>query len=588
MDYNILAELYENLTATSKRLEKTYLISKFLKRIHKSDAENIVNLIQGQVFPTWEERKIGVNAKIVIKALSSSSGIDPDNINKELNKLGDLGLVAEKLVKTKTQSTLHSIKLTTKKVYENIRKLAELEGQGTINKKIGLISELLTSATPIEAKYIIRTLLEDMRIGVSEGTLRDALVWAYFGDKLGLKYNEKENDFIAPSRLKYDEYIEKVQIAYDLCSDYSIIIEKLIKHGEKGLDEIKLTIGKPINVMLYQKAKNIEEGFQIVGKPAIIEYKYDGFRVLVHKLDNKIILFTRRLENVTQQFPDIIEAVKKYVKGNNFILDGEVIGIDPKTKKWMPFQAISQRIKRKYDIEELTKKVPVMLNIFDIIAFEDKNLINKPLKERRILIEKIITPGKDILEPARQIITSDLKTAEEFYKESLDLGNEGIMMKNINSVYKPGSRVGFGIKVKPILETLDLVITGAEWGEGKRTSWLSSFELSCLSEDKKRLLTIGKVGTGIKEKEEEGVSFEELTNLLRPLIEETKGQEVRLTPKIVVEIAYEEIQKSTNYESGFALRFPRLITIRYDLGTKDAKTIDDVKKIYELQRGRNK
>jgi len=161
------------------------------------------------------------------------------------------------------------------------------------------------------------------------------------------------------------------------------------------------------------------------------------------------------------------------------------------------------------------------------------------------------------------------------------------MMKNMEGIYKPGSRVGFGVKVKPILETLDLVITGAEWGEGKRTSWLSSFELSCLSKNKKEFLTIGKVGTGIKEKDE-GVNFEELTKLLQPLIEEAKGQEVKIRPKIIVEIAYEEIQASNNYSSGFALRFPRVLNIRYDLGTKDAKTLDDVKRIYELQRGRNK
>jgi len=587
MDYAVLAELYENLNSTTKRLEKTYLISNFLRRIHRTDAEHIVSLLEGRVFPAWDESKLGVNAKIVIKALASSSGLESEKIEERLNKLGDLGLVAEELLKVKTQITLGKIKLTTKKVYDNLRGLADLEGQGTVNKKIGLISELLTSATPLEAKYIVRTVLEEMRIGVSEGTLRDSLVWAYFGDKLNLKYDVKKNNLDVPEREKYDDYSERLQRAYDLTSDYGLIIEKIIEEGEKGLDKIELVVGKPVNVMLYQKVKNIEEGFETVGKPAIIEYKYDGFRVLVHKFNGEIILYTRRLEKVTKQFPDIIELVKENIKGDNYILDGEVIGIDPVTKKWLPFQAISQRIKRKYDIEEMVKKVPVMLNVFDIIAYDDKSVINEPLSKRRELIVHMIKPIHDRLEPAKQIITSDLETAEKFYKEALEKGNEGIMMKNMEGIYKPGSRVGFGVKVKPILETLDLVITGAEWGEGKRTSWLSSFELSCLSKNKKEFLTIGKVGTGIKEKDE-GVNFEELTKLLQPLIEEAKGQEVKIRPKIIVEIAYEEIQASNNYSSGFALRFPRVLNIRYDLGTKDAKTLDDVKRIYELQRGRNK
>jgi len=581
MDYLELAELYEKLGSTSKRLEKTFILSKFLKKTKTSEVNHLVNLIQGNVYSPWEEQKIGMSSRLIIKALSNVSGKGADNIDKLWAKIGDLGEVAEKLCSKKEQTTLHSSTLTTRKVFDNIRKLADMEGEGTVSKKVGLLSELLTSASPVGAKYIVRTILEELRVGVSEGTFRDAIVWAFFDKELGIIYDEKKNKVDVNNREEFNECVNKVKHAYDLTSDFSVVIENI-----KDLDSIKLVVGTPINVMLYQKVKGIKEGFDAVGKPAVLEFKYDGFRVLVHKSNGQIKLFTRRLENVSKQFPDIVELIKNNVRGDNYILDSEVIGIDPKSKKWLPFQDISQRIKRKYDIEEIVKKVPIMLNVFDIIAYNKESLISKPFKERRKIIESIIKPVKERLEPAKQIITSDIKEAEKFYKEALKKGNEGIMMKNLEGIYKPGSRVGYGVKVKPILETLDLIITGAEWGEGKRAKWLSSFELSCLRDNKKEILAIGKVGTGIKEKDELGISFDELTKLLKPLITDTKGKNVTIKPKIIVEIAYEEIQKSTSYSSGYALRFPRLINIRYDLGVKDSKTISDVERIYNMQRGR--
>jgi DNA ligase-1 len=292
-------------------------------------------------------------------------------------------------------------------------------------------------------------------------------------------------------------------------------------------------------------------------------------------------LFTRRLENVTQQFPDIIEAVKKYVKGNNFILDGEVIGIDPKTKKWMPFQAISQRIKRKYDIEDIAKKFPVEVNLFDILYYNGKDLTKKTQEERRKFLEKIVKqiPKKIIL--TKKLITSNKIKAEKFYKESLKVGNEGVIVKNLKTIYQPGRRVGGWVKIKSIMETLELTITGAEWGEGKRASWLSSFTLACKKDSE--FLEVGKVGTGIKEKDEEGITFKQLTKLLKPSIIRQEGKTVKIKPNLVVEIAYEEIQKSPTYSSGYALRFPRVLRIRYDRSIKDIDTIDRIKEIYSKQ-----
>ena len=328
----------------------------------------------------------------------------------------------------------------------------------------------------------------------------------------------------------------------------------------------------------------IEDAFERVGKPCAFEYKYDGFRLQIHKNNNKIKLFTRRLEDVTPQFPDVVEVINDHIKANNFILDSEIIGIDPKTKKWLPFQSISQRIKRKYDIETIKKTVPVIVNLFDAIMLNDKNLLKIAFKDRRKALEKVTKQSKNKIELAAQLVTDGRKEAEDFYAEALKKGNEGVMVKNLEAPYKPGSRVGYGVKVKPVMETLDLVIVGAEWGEGKRSSWLSSFTIAC--QDNGEFLEIGKVGTGIKEKSEEGTSFEELTKLLKPLIINEKGKSIFVKPKIIIEINYEKIQKSPTYSSGYALRFPRLVKLRIDKGLHDVSDIEFIEQLYFSQRNR--
>lgn len=586
MKYSKLAELYEKLEATTKRLEKTHIISEFLKDVPEDDLDVVCLLIQGSIFPSWDDRKIGVASRLVLKAISLATGMDQDNVEKDWKKTGDLGETTENLITKKRQRTLFSQSLTVKKVYENIRKLCEIEGEGTVDKKVKIISELLTSASPKEARFIVRTVLEDMRVGVGDGTLRDSIVWAFLHDEAKMKYSKEENDFVPEDREKYNEVANIVQKAYDLSTDFGIVAKEAKTKGLAGLKKTQLTIGKPIKVMLYQKAENLKEAFEYVGKPAALEYKYDGFRIQLNKKGKEIFLYTRRLEDVTKQFPEVVQFVKDYVHGDNFILDSEAVGYDPKTKNYLAFQTISQRIKRKYDIEKMAKEFPVEVNVFDVMAFEGENWMNKPFLERRKLLEKIIknTPFKIIT--AKQIITDDIKKAEKFYKESLAHGEEGVMVKNLEGIYKPGSRVGYGMKVKPTMENLDLVIVGAEWGEGKRSAWLSSFTLACLDEDKK-FVEIGKVGTGIKELEEsEGITFAELTKKLKPLVISEKGKEVKVKPEIVLEIGYEEIQKSPSYSSGYALRFPRLIRLRDDKPPSEASTLRMIEKFYKTQRER--
>jgi len=590
MNYIQLTELYEKLEATSKRLEKTKLLSEFLKDCPKKDIDKVMLLVQGLVFPKADERKIGVASKLIVKALNVATGITTDDIEKSWKKTGDLGLTAEELVKKKKQHTLFgSDDLTVEKIFKNIQKLATIEGTGSTDIKLKTIAELLTSAKPKEAKYIVRTILEDLRVGLGEGTLRDAIAIAYFERKGGVvDLDSKNPSFGADSELT--KIRDLVQEAYDITNDYAIIAQMIIDDDIEILNKLKLNTEKPVKVMLAQKAKTVAEAFEMVGRPAAIEYKYDGFRMLIGKHGDKITIHTRRLENVTAQFPEVAKLVKENINTESCIIDGEAVGYDPKTKKYVPFQNISQRIRRKYDIEEMAKDVPVELNIFDILYYNGESTIKQTFAQRRKLIEKIIKEKPLHIRLAVQTITDKDSDAEKFYRQSLDAGNEGIMFKSIDTPYKPGSRVGSWVKLKPVMETLDVTIVAAEWGEGKRAGWLTSYTVAVYDEDTDEYLEIGKFGTGIKEKKGEDdlndeniVSFEELTEAIKPNIISEKGREVRIKPDVVVELKFEEIQKSPSYSSGYALRFPRLVRIRADRRPDEASTLRQVEGFFKEQ-----
>jgi len=585
MNYLDLCQLYHQLDATTKRLEKTWHISRFLQKAHPDDLPSIILLLQGLIYPEYDERKMGIASRLILKAIQVATGIPAMKVEEMWKATGDLGISAERLVTKKTQSTLASRELTVEKVLTNLRRASELEGEGMVDKKVKLLAELLTSATPIEARYIIRTTLEELRVGVASCTIRDAITWAFFEDACKLNYDEQKKSIEPEDREKYSEIVAIVQTAHDLCNDYAEVARLAKTAGMRGLQDVSLTVGKPIKVMLFQKARGIGEAFERVGKPCAFEYKYDGFRLQIHKQGGRIVLYTRRLEDVTQQFPEVVAYVKTHVHADAVILDGEAVGYHPKTKKYLPFQSISQRIRRKYDIERLSRDFPVELNIFDILSADGNTVMGEPFRKRRERIERMIeqVPYKIIV--AKQLVTDDPEKAEAFYKASLDAGEEGVMAKNLEGIYKPGSRVGFGVKIKPTMETLDLAIVGAEWGEGKRKGWLSTFALACRDEDTGEFLELGKVGTGFKELEAEGgITFEQMTKLLEQLIIAEKGKEVTVKPQIVIEVTYEEIQRSPTYTSGYALRFPRLVNLRMEKPADEASTLQIVEELYDNQK----
>lgn len=553
--YLDMANVYERLEAISAKLEKTDILAKLFSQTPPDFLYKVVLLACGRAFPKWAPQEIGIANKMMIKAIARATGFKPSMIVEKFKRTGDLGLVAEECIKGKKQGVLLKKILTVDKVFENIKQLAFSTGIKSQEKKLSLIAELLVSAEPKEARYVVRSILEELRIGVAEGIVRDAIAKAFNVD-VGL-----------------------VEHAWNMLPDFGEVAIVAKEKGKGGLKKIKVEVGKPIMVLLAEKSSDLETALKDAKNPAV-EVKYDGMRTQIHKKGDRLWLFTRRLENVTTQFPDLVALCKKAIKVDECIMDGETLGIDPKTGRPLPFQQLSQRVHRKYDIGEIVKKIPVQINLFDIIYLDGKLLFNKTLKERRKILEESFDaiPGKFQL--SEQIVPKGLEEAEEFYEKSIAMGEEGVIVKNLNATYQPGRRVAGGwFKVKPIMETLDLVIVGAEWGTGKRAKWLSSYVLASRDPDTGKFLACGMMGTGLTEQQ-----FRDMTETLKPLITKEGGRSVEVKPEVVVEIGYEEIQKSPNYESGYALRFPRLQRTREDKGPEEADTTERLEILYKNQR----
>lgn len=568
MLYSRLVDVYEELEKTPARLKKVGIISGILKGSENEILPKVTLLVQGKLFPSWSEKEIGIANLLMVKIISTATGFSEKEVMGGFKKTGDFGLVAENLMGRKRQKTLFTKKLTVNRVFENLRALADIEGKGSQERKFQLVSELINSASPREARYIVRTTLGNMRLGVAEGIVRDSIARAFL---------EREDP---------KEAVGAVEWAWFLRPDYGEVAILAKTKGMKGLKEVKLEVGKPYHVMLSERAKSLEDAMNTFER-IILEYKYDGARISIHKDGDGIKLFTRRMEEVTKQFPELVKLARECITARECIVEGEILSVNPKTGKPMPFQFLSQRIKRKYDIGRVSKEIPVQVNVFDLVYLNGRSLFMETLDKRRKELTVLIKERKDKFQVAKSLITKDINRAEGFYKESLRNNQEGLMVKNLDARYQPGRRVGYWLKVKPTMENLDLAIIGGTWGTGKRTGWLGSLILGCRDSKTGEFLECGMIGTGVKEKEGSvGVTFKQLTELLKPYIESEKGNEVRIKPKVVVEVAYEEIQKSPNYKSGFALRFPRVLQIRIDKDISESDTVEKIARLFEQQGGR--
>jgi len=564
MEYSILSDVYERLENVSSKLKKTDISAELFKTVPTELLPKTVLLLQGAVFTKSSGYELGIAVQMMMKAISKATGYKVDDIEQKFKKTGDLGLTAEDFTKTRKQTVLFKKKLTVDLVFKNLQELAFVTGEGSQEKKLNLISELLASAKPKEAKYIVRTILGDLRVGVAEGIIRDAITKAFLF---------KEN----MSKEEKDEIIAVVDSAWNILPDFGEIAKISKEKGVKELKKVKVRLGESVQVMLGEKVESIEEVVKEFGKIAA-EFKYDGARVQCHKKGNQIKVYTRRLEDVTKQFPDIVELCKKGLKPEECIVEGEALGIDAKTGLPSPFQVLSQRIHRKYDVDKMVKDIPVQVNLFDVMYVDGKMLFDKTFLERRKILEKIVKIIPKKFQLARQIISDDVKELKNFYQQALKEKQEGLMLKVLDSPYVFGRHVGTMYKIKETLESLDLVIVGATWGEGARARWLTSYELACRDPDTGKLLRCGMMSTGLTEEE-----YQQMTEVLKSLIISEKGRMVKVKPKIVIEVNYQEIQRSPNYESGFALRFPALRQIRWDRSPEDAADMERVRKIFKSQ-----
>jgi DNA ligase-1 len=550
MLFRDFVEFCQSIEKISSTLELTARISGFIKKIEDdNDLYDVILFILGKVYPPWDERELGVGVGLLYEVLGNVSGVNKRKIEEMVREYGDLGLVAEKLVKGKMMITLSAEDITIEKVREIFDEVSSLEGEGSRKKKILLLTGLYGSASPMEARFLTRLILGEMRLGVGEGIVRDAIGKAY-----GI-----------PSEI--------VERAYMITNDLGRVAVVAKNEGREGLEKMKVRLHVPVRMMLAQVAEDIEEAIREMPRTAV-EWKYDGSRVQVHWGEGKVTIYSRRLENVTRALPEIVEEIREHVK-SGVILDGEVIAI--KDGKPLPFQHILRRFRRKHDVSKMVEKIPLQVHFFDIL-YRDGELIDEPLKNRREVLESVIEESERI-RIAKQVLTSDKSVVEKMFKEAIDAGHEGVMLKNPNSPYTPGKRGKNWLKLKAVMETLDLIVIGGEWGEGKRSHLLSSYELACSDPYSGKLLPVGRVATGFTDED-----LEELTQLFKPLIIYQEGKKVTFQPKYVFEVAYQEIQKSPKYESGYALRFPRFIRLRDDKDVEEADTIDRIERLFNTQK----
>jgi DNA ligase-1 len=548
MLFREFAEFCESIEKISSTLELTDKISNFIKGLEDDDLYNVILFLIGRVYPTWDERELGVGVGLLYEVLENVGGIKKEKIEEMVRELGDLGLASERIVKGRIMITLEAEELTIKRVREIFDEISSLIGEGSRKRKVLLLTGLYGLATPLEAKYLTRLIMNEMRLGVGEGIVRDAIAKAFGVDE------------------------ELVERAYMVTSDLGKVAVIAKNSGKKGLEEIKIRLHTPVRMMLAQVAESFEDAVSEMGEVAV-EWKFDGSRVQIHWGDGELKIYSRRLENVTKALPEIAEEIKKNVK-EGVILDGEVIAV--KDGRPMPFQHVLRRFRRKHGVSRMVEKIPLQFYAFDIL-YCDEEIVDKPLAERRRILESVISESERI-KIANQVRTRNKEDIEKIFNDAINAGHEGVMLKNPNSPYVPGKRGKHWLKLKYVMETLDLVVVGGEWGEGKRSHLISSYELACTDETTGNLLRVGRVATGFTDED-----LEELTDLFKQIIVTHEGKNVKFVPKYVFEVAYQEIQKSPKYESGYALRFPRFIRLRDDKDVSEADSIKRLEDLYNLQ-----
>ena len=581
MKYAIIADAYEKIEATTKRLEMTDLLVDLLKSTPKEIIDKVVYLTQGKIYPDFVSREIGVAEKLAMKALTRASGKKETQIEENLKKTGDIGETAQNFVATKKQATLSPQQpLSVERVYETLDKMARASGSGAVDSKTALLAGLLADASPKEAKYIMRTVTGNLRLGIADMTVLDALAIAYGGGK---------------------EARELVERAYSVSSDLGRVARDVAEKGLEGIKKFGVLVGEPIRPMLAERLSTPEEILEKLGGKCVAEYKYDGERIQAHKKGIEVILFSRRLENISDQYPDAIELIKKDVVSKDAILEAECVAIDLSTGEMRPFQELMHR-RRKYGIKEAMQEYPVSLFMFDALYVDGKDLTLDAYPIRRKTLEKTVKES-DRVKIAKHIITDSAEKLEKFFEEAIENGCEGLVCKSIakDSVYQAGARGWLWIKYKrdyksEMTDTVDLVIVGAFHGRGKRARTYGAVLLAAYNSESDTFETVTKCGTGFTDED-----LAKLPKMMQKHVVTHKPSrvdsmieaDVWFEPAVVIEILGAEITLSPIHVcamnairkgSGLAIRFPRFTgNYRPDKAAEDATTTSEIVEMYQKQ-----
>ena len=585
MKFNRLAQLFSKLEGTTKRLEMIDILSDFFNEIKEKkdfeDLEKVIYLLQGQLASNIKQfPKMGLAEKMIIEALSIHSGVDAKRIKDVLVKKGDIGAAAELiLAKKKKQKSLFDYSeenqssgnlLSISELYSELKKIALTEGTGSHDIKLGILRGLIRKCSPLETKYLLRIITSTLRVGVQSPTIIEGLALAFT--------NLKENK----------DFIER---AYTLHPDLGEISKIL---AEKGLEEVKkinIEYGTPILSMLASR-EIYTEFISRLGVPFVAEHKLDGERLQIHKTGMNVILFSRRLLDISEQYPDVCQVIRENIKTENVIIEGEVVAMDPFYEKMLPFQVLSQR-RRKYNIENIAKEVPVCLFIFDLLKFGDESYVDKPLPERRKKLEEIVEE-RDELRLVESILINSTDELLEFFNKAREEGTEGIMAKSIkeDSIYQAGNRGYKWLKLKSLeggklKDTIDLVLIGAFYGKGRRTGVYGTYIGAVYNPENDNFIAFTRFFSGITD---------ELSKFLIRDLEEYKVEkkpknvicedkpDVWLKPEVVMEITGDEITISDKFATlGYSMRFPVFERMRPEKGPKDITTVNEIKELYETQ-----
>ncbi len=579
MKFSIIVETFEKMENTTKRLELTQHLVDLFKNTPSDLISKVVYLIQGKLRPDFDGVELGVAEKLAIRAISKSAGIPIKKIEEAYNKGGDLGHAASKILEQKTQTTFVKEPITTERVYETLYKIAELEGSRSQDMKMKYIASLLNDATPLEARFILKILLGTLRLGIADNTVMDALAVAYTGSK---------------------ENRETLETAYNVSSDLGKVAEAISTKGLDGTKKFEISVFNPIRPMLADRVKSEQEALEKIGNEFAAEYKLDGERVQIHLKGEKVVLFSRRLENITSYYPDIVEKTPKILKARDAILEAEAVAINDDTGEFLPFQELMHR-RRKYNVEKAVERYPITINFFDALYLDGKSCLDMPYSQRRKTLEDIVTEDNF----ARLVPMTTVKTEseiEEFLENSINAGCEGLMLKVLNAPYRAGMRGSNWLKLKreyrnELGDSLDLVVIGAFFGRGRRTGRYGTLLLATYNDDEDVFPSICKVGTGFTDENLDQfyqLLSDKVTLKKNPRVDSEMEPDVWFEPELVVEIVASEITLSPIHKaakdiirkgSGLALRFPKFTgKIRFEKAPEDASTDQEVVSLYKGQK----